>query len=267
MAEAALSVQCLGKLPVPSPGRSGERCSLFAATVGSREANHTQQLRESPGGDFVSWESLAGHAVYSSYSSYPGQQAGGEEAPLASAVRCRFDLGSGAAGWSLCAPLTPNQMSVHAKDGSRYDVPLPFDAAKLLPLGQGLILQAAPDPFAEADVDGSGDVAQLPSLFTLSHPLDEVKPVEVLDSTGTAVPLDPAEELVFTSQADGASAAAPLPLLVTYNRHRARQSLWLIKPWEPDAPGSSSSSGSARTPAVAFRTSLGGSTTTAGAGL
>lgn len=94
---------------------------------------------------------------------------------------------------SLCVLRDAELVVVYAPDGKTYDVALPCHAAHIWPLQEGLLIQRPPNTEASASnlgpssprwadlhhrtavaVEGDG---QTPSLFSLMHPLDELKPV------------------------------------------------------------------------------------------
>ena len=102
--------------------------------------------------------------------------------------------------WSVCILRNPDLITVHHPSGHSYDVTLPCEARLLHPLGEGLLVQrhaggdeGAPhfsgarreqDGEMEEDDDEEEDAwdasGPVPSLFTLSHPLDELRPVALL---------------------------------------------------------------------------------------
>jgi len=91
-------------------------------------------------------------------------------------------------GLSLCVLRDAELVVVYAPDGRTYDVALPCHAARIWPLTEGLLIQRPPNAEASAsslgpssprwaDLHRGEGEGETPSLFSLMHPLDELKPV------------------------------------------------------------------------------------------
>lgn len=80
---------------------------------------------------------------------------------------------------------------MYAPDGSTYDVALPCQAQKMWALADGLLIQRFADRIGAEGARAGGwdseeeEMVEVPSLFSLAHPLDELKPVALSShSTG-----------------------------------------------------------------------------------
>lgn len=192
--------------------------------------------------------------------------------------------------WSVCILRSPDLVTVHYPNGDSYDVALPCEARLLQPLGEGLLVQRfsgeASDDFSNdlgtvagprgesrnpvgddfpsfggpgSDVEFSD--ADTPSLFTLLHPLDELRPVALLpplaaelnvDSEDKERPnnksrqlgvedqhqrfvCDVGERVVFAGGGGAHGMGPDSSLLLTYHAGRRRHSLWLVLP-VPEPP-------------------------------
>ncbi len=107
--------------------------------------------------------------------------------------------------WSVCILRNPDLITVHHPRGDSYDVTLPCEARLLQPLGEGLLVQRfagtsssssssssrdglefSSAAYGREPEDGAGEEdcfdpsLSVPSLFTLLHPLDELRPVALL---------------------------------------------------------------------------------------
>lgn len=187
--------------------------------------------------------------------------------------------------WSVCILRKPDLVTVHYPNGDSYDVTLPCEARLLQPLEEGLLVQrlssdaddeysggdddAAPrrradDPMVDVFSEFSDTDTETPSLFTLLHPLDELRPVAHLppsaaaigvgnddsghDSGENNVPVssalgdrqyrlvcDAGERIIFAG-GGGANGTGPdSSLLLTYHTGRRRHSLWHVLP-VPEPP-------------------------------
>lgn len=175
--------------------------------------------------------------------------------------------------WSVCLLRNPDLVTVHHPDGDSHDVTLPFEARSMQPLGEGLLVQRSSEYDGESGEggraleEGTGENSDamlvLPSLFSLHHPLDELRPVALMPAaaavstpsqadplvseTEQQLPLfcDSSERLVFARGGDDLDAHKDPPLVLTYNPGRRRHSLWLVLPVpEPEPePGSVEQSG------------------------
>lgn len=110
--------------------------------------------------------------------------------------------------WSVCILRNPDLITVHHPSGHSYDVTLPCEARLLQPLGEGLLVQRhaggeedaryfsgalrGQDGMEEEEREDQEqeedalEASPVPSLFTLSHPLDELRPVALLPPAVTA---------------------------------------------------------------------------------
>lgn len=153
--------------------------------------------------------------------------------------------------WSICILRCPDLVTVHHPSGYSYDVTLPCEARLLQPLGEGLLVQRFS---GEADTAVQGGEEEVPSLFTLRHPLDELRPVALLppttmlggssSSSSSAMlppPLpaedqqqrlvcDASERVVFARGGGAGGVGRDVSLLLTYHAERRRHSLWLVLP-------------------------------------
>lgn len=86
----------------------------------------------------------------------------------------------------LCVVLK-GSAHIYLDTGVDYTVPLPFSIREVWPLGKngGLLLQRNIDP---AELRASPDEETIPTLYSLYHPLDELKPVAVLATLPPAFP-------------------------------------------------------------------------------
>ena len=110
----------------------------------------------------------------------------------------------------------PDCLSIYARSGDIFSVPLPFRVAAAFPLLEGLLMQRTAHG-GSGSTTGSG----YPVLFTLMHPLEEVKPVSRMVRAGAneagALMVDEDERVLWASDT--------YPLLVTWHTtarvHRA----------------------------------------------
>ncbi|ETV97183.1 hypothetical protein H310_09978, partial [Aphanomyces invadans] len=112
-------------------------------------------------------------------------------------------------GHSVCVLAKPDRMTVISPSGSIVDVPLPFQATSIWAMQRGVLLERSKSP------PSSGNT---PVLFSLMHPLDEIKPVMMhVDASQRpedwAFVTDPVETLVYVDAADP-------PFLAFYHPHR-----------------------------------------------
>lgn len=228
-----------------------------------------------------------------------GGDCGGGHGAIIQAVRCRFPTylegwSSSVAGrsvpedqkhrrqrrrsrgrpWSVCLLRSPDLVTVHHPDGDSHDVTLPFEARSMQPLGEGLLVQRSSEYDGESgeggrarenEEEGTGESSDamlvLPSLFSLHHPLDELRPVALMPAAAAVStpsqtdPLvseteqqlrlfcDSSEKLVFVRGGDDHGADKDPPLVLTYNSVRRRHSLWLVLPVPEPEPEPASSGG------------------------
>lgn len=249
-----------------------------------------EELFVDESGTSAVWRSLGGQLVHTSFRSMVlgpssvGHLHGGSNASsnghgsIVQAVRCRFptllegwsskhDRKSGTRAeqqqqqkkrrrrgqWSVCILRNPDLVTVHHPSGHSYDVTLPCEARLLQPLGEGLLVQRFSGDADFATLGGEEEDASdaVPSLFTLRHPLDELRPVALLPPTmlggGSAMPSPPlpaedqqrlvcdaSERVVFARGGGGAGGAGGVgrdaSLLLTHHAGRRRHSLWLVLP-------------------------------------
>lgn len=102
----------------------------------------------------------------------------------------------------------------------------------------------------EQDVLSEDELSDaVPSLFTLRHPLDELRPVALLppSTAGTRsitwptedqqrLVCDASERVVFAGGGGGEGTGPDTSLLVTYNTRHRRHSLWLMLPVQDPVP-------------------------------
>ncbi|CAM9840724.1 unnamed protein product, partial [Ectocarpus sp. 8 AP-2014] len=187
--------------------------------------------------------------------------------------------------WSVCILRQPDLVTVHHPRGDSHDVTLPCEARLLQPLGEGLLVQryaggdggdgfefssaAAYGEEEEQEEDGLDPPFSVPSLFTLLHPLDELRPVALLPPAvsagrsnelgggggGASSPAPPpsaeaaaqadqrqqqqqqqrlvcdaSEHVVFARGGGDGGTGRDTSLLLTYHTGRRRHSLWLATP-------------------------------------
>jgi hypothetical protein len=89
----------------------------------------------------------------------------------------------------LCA-LHSEGLYVFCADGKTFSVVTPFEMEKMWPLPTGLLLQRAPSNARQtvAPIQGisvKADDDDAPTLFSLLHPLEEIRPVSYLDHRST----------------------------------------------------------------------------------
>lgn len=190
--------------------------------------------------------------------------------------------------WSVCILREPDLVTVHYPNGDSYDVALPCEARLLQPLGEGLLVQrfsdeagedlaagvgvggarsngASDDPMDDGFLSFAGpgsdfSDADTPSLFSLLHPLDELRPVALLPPlkgalgigseekirNGTSPQLaaeeqhqrlvcDAGERVIFAGGCGARGMGPDSSLLLTYHAGRRRHSLWLLFP-VPEPP-------------------------------
>ncbi|CAM9144410.1 unnamed protein product, partial [Phaeothamnion confervicola] len=195
-AEAALRPVVLGAYDPPS--------SNYAIFPGAGSGSGGSAVEEELylAGQQVVWRSLGGGVVHASYGASGTAEDGG--APFLQAVRARFPPVEGepsdgcdssgddhaAPLPSICALKSPELIVVFCPQGSCYEVPLPFQAQRIFPLREGLLVQWAADGGGGSGGGGGGGGGsgggassdsfaddREPVLFTLAHPLDELKPI------------------------------------------------------------------------------------------
>ncbi|CAM9717318.1 unnamed protein product [Ectocarpus fasciculatus] len=184
--------------------------------------------------------------------------------------------------WSVCILRHPDLVTVHHPRGDSHDVTLPCEARLLQPLGEGLLVQryagggggdgfefssaAAYGEEEEQEEDGLDPPFSVPSLFTLLHPLDELRPVALLPPAASAggsnelgggggggasspapppaaeaaaqaeqqqqqrLVCDASEHVVFARGGGDGGTGRDASLLLTYHMGRRRHSLWLATP-------------------------------------
>lgn len=178
--------------------------------------------------------------------------------------------------WSVCILRNPDLVTVHYPRGDSHDVTLPCEARLLQPLGEGLLVQrfaggggdgsefssAAAYGGEDEQDDGLDPLFAVPSLFTLLHPLDELRPVALLPpsfpaasgengrapgpglsaasppSTAAAeeqqhqqrLVCDASERVVFARGGGDGGTGRDSSLLLTYHAGWRRHSLWKVTP-------------------------------------
>jgi len=118
-------------------------------------------------------------------------------------------------------------LSLFAATGAMFSVPLPFKVSQVFPLSQGILIlrdttaTTGYGGFARGLSTGPSEEQQTgprPVLFSLLHPLDELKPVCWEQSSGTEWDFV-TDEVIF---ADG---QLPLPLVMTYKAEQIEVSV------------------------------------------
>ncbi|CAM9559951.1 unnamed protein product, partial [Choristocarpus tenellus] len=279
--QPAVRAQCLGPYKPPSlsctifPSTEGGHSSVGEAGPGGqrggRDTAGQEELFVDDSGRTAVWRSLGGQVVYSSFRSAVLGKGESEEEGVVQVVRCRFPAlqdGQGFEGmegdgerrpkgpWVVCILRSPDLVTFHYPDGTAYEVTLPCHARLLQPLGEGLLVQRFRDAVDEGGPEGEGlglstsnredgdDPEPVPSLFSLLHPLDELRPVAVLERAscrplqGTPPSSSMAQEeqeLVCDASelvlfARGSGNPKEPTLLLTYHAQHSRHSLWQVLP-------------------------------------
>ncbi|KAI0217528.1 Anaphase-promoting complex subunit 1 [Massospora cicadina] len=120
---------------------------------------------------------------------------------------------------TLCV-LLEKAIRVYCEGGESQTVPLPFMPRRAWSLGKHLLIQSHPDLY---------QVSPRPRYYTLTHPLEGVKPLTEEDGPFDRT-LPPSEEgllsggvyeIIHVSQPE-----FRLPLLVVFNKRRLKHSIW-----------------------------------------
>lgn len=79
----------------------------------------------------------------------------------------------------LCVLVRPDHVKIYTTEGEILDVPLPFQASRMLAMDQGLLLQRKDTLLAIREFAKDTKTAVRPCWFTLMQPLEEVKPAAI----------------------------------------------------------------------------------------
>jgi hypothetical protein len=109
----------------------------------------------------------------------------------------------------LCVLVRADCINVYTSKGDIFEVSLPFHARCILPTNNGLLVERSRDIHEDF---------QRPKLFTLSNPLDEVKPVTVSSDNSIKYFSDAFQDIVFVSQ--------ELNLLTSFNTQQLQYILY-----------------------------------------
>lgn len=196
--------------------------SLFAGESGP---DHDEELFVR--GCHVVWS--AGGKVIKSYTL---------QSTVLQACWCYFaDYLNTAKARSLCI-LQRETITVYAPDGGIYSVALPCKVVRIWPLLEGILLERATAPSEMLPTP------EAPTLFSLMHPLEELKPLSMFvnspsaddpldidpaleainaapDRGGCDFVCDPADKVVFAS--DGQ------PFILIYNQRDRVHTLWVLR--------------------------------------
>ncbi|XP_072170160.1 anaphase-promoting complex subunit 1-like [Diadema setosum] len=119
----------------------------------------------------------------------------------------------------------PNSITVFTETGEKFVAPLPFQVSKTWDIEGGLLLEQAatqkelPSGFSRREQD------QLPTLFSLVHPLDEPTPVLCRNTSSGTVKVDlvtdPMQQITFTCRKPS--------LVMTYDQSIGIHSVWTLR--------------------------------------
>jgi hypothetical protein len=114
-------------------------------------------------------------------------------------------------------------LQLYSISGKVFSVPLPCKIDNIWSISNGIILERQKK---------EGSEEEEPIIFSLTHPLEEIKPISYMQSNNTIRFLhlqksretffvcDPAEKIVFTS--------IPLELMILYNNNSKKHSFWKL---------------------------------------
>jgi hypothetical protein len=154
-------------------------------------------------------------------------------------VLCKFQP-SGPAESFLVAMTSPEAAVVYGPRGSSDLVTFPCACSLLVPMDKGLLVQAS------ASGAGTGDNPDPnePTIFTLGHPLDEVKPLGLAQG---GMMCDASESLVHFCTVDPcAGVVTPIRLVVTHNLASGLHTIWRMETRVSEAAPSSQARSSSR---------------------
>jgi len=119
-------------------------------------------------------------------------------------------------------------IDVLTKDGALFTITLPFPVSQVIALPEGLLLERTPTPG-----EITGQKKDVPTMFSVLHPLDEPRPITSKIDAKVSFFCDPTVSVVF--------CCSDPHLVMTYDSVIGLHSLWEItkaKPEEcPESPG------------------------------
>ncbi|XP_044177050.1 anaphase-promoting complex subunit 1-like isoform X2 [Acropora millepora] len=128
---------------------------------------------------------------------------------------------------SLCV-VQNDCIDVLTKDGALFTITLPFPVSQVIALPEGLLLERTPTPG-----EITGQKKDVPTMFSVLHPLDEPRPITSKIDAKVSFFCDPTVSVVF--------CCSDPHLVLTYDSVIGLHSLWEItkaKPEEcPESPG------------------------------
>ena len=117
----------------------------------------------------------------------------------------------------------PDCLSIYSPHGDQFAVPLPFRVASAFPLLEGVLIQRT------VHTASSASHAQ-PALFSLLHPLEEVRPLSRVDCGGMGEGEEEEEGPMMTDEDERVVwASEHHPLLVTYTHAAPAHRVYLIR--------------------------------------
>jgi len=127
---------------------------------------------------------------------------------------------------ALCSLRFPDSLSVHLLNGNTYEITLPFHADCIIPVSNGLFIQQADsglEPTNEKEDERD------PSMLSLSHPLDDPRPVIVKDTNFKEdMRKKQSQELILSQNEKIIKSIKEPPILVTFNIFSRRHTVWQI---------------------------------------
>lgn len=158
----------------------------------------------------------------------------------------------------LCVLISPKTLTLFdvypeskfMTGGEGWSVPIPFDASAVFPNGsrEGVLLQRQIEneemPFedgtfvlhAPPQLPRLDDWSPIPSVFSLSHPLDEIRPVATHLNQRMS---DVSEQIIWTgtSRWYQSERTQQATLVVTYHLQRQRHSVWIVETMSESSDG------------------------------
>ncbi|CAH3188191.1 unnamed protein product, partial [Porites evermanni] len=131
----------------------------------------------------------------------------------------------GDASQSLCV-VQEDCIDVLTKDGALFTITLPFPVSQVVSLQKGLLLERATTPG-----EVTGQKRDVPTVFSVMHPLDEPRPVTCKIQGKVCYICDPVVSVVFT--------CSDPALVMTYDSVIGLHSVWEVTKAKPeDCPAS-----------------------------
>lgn len=118
----------------------------------------------------------------------------------------------------LCILSDPEKITAHSNSGPSFEVALPFRASKIHALSFGILIEREDRQEGTNDSNNGTQNQQHPVLFSLIHPLEEIKPIAICTNEFL---MDSDEKICFTSLNED--------FLVTYHVSDMQYTLWTIQ--------------------------------------